>query len=408
VIKKTICSATEQRQSEMRSLAQQVDAMIVVGGKNSANTQRLAKISQECGTPTQLVETEKDINWAQIESCKILGVTAGASTPNWMIRSIVDRLHQLAESKQPSWLRLGKRLFDVLASCNVYVATGAAAVYYTACKMQGFVFHWWEALLIFLYFLSMYLWNSLTSFELTQHHGISRYQFYKKHKMALFILSVVSIIALLAISNMGNKNLFYLMLFATMVGSIYHFTIVPKPLRRFIRYSNLKDIPTSRDLFVALAWAVLLTFIPQAESLTFTLTTATVLCFLWIFFLAFIRSLIFDLRDIEGDRIMGRETLVTIVGEHRARQVILTLLKILLAVSFGYSVTTMLYTSYITTSGLCAILQFPVILYLYEFIKSSRKIDLRHSSLFNVLADGQFFLSALLSLFGTVLIEGLK
>jgi len=254
----------------------------------------------------------------------------------------------------------------------------------------------------------MYLWNSLTSIELTQHHGISRYQFYKRYKIALFVLSVVSIFALIGISNMVNKNLFYLMLFATAAGSIYHFTIVPKPLRRFVAYRNLKDIPTSRDLFVALAWAVLLTFIPQAESLTFILTPATILCFLWIFFLALIRSLIFDLRDIEGDRIMGRETLVTIVGEHRAQQFILTMLTILLAFSFGYSVTELIRTPGLSTAGLAAIVQFPVLLYLYEFIKSSSKIDIRHSSLFNVLADGQFFLSAMLSLFATVIIEGLR
>lgn len=58
VVKKTICSATEQRQDEIRRMAAEVQAIVVVGGKDSANTLRLASIARECGAKTQLVETE--------------------------------------------------------------------------------------------------------------------------------------------------------------------------------------------------------------------------------------------------------------------------------------------------------------------------------------------------------------
>ena len=81
VIKKTICSATDQRQNETRELAARVDAMLVVGGKNSANTKRLAHIAREvCPGPVQYVETESEIDWRAIEHCKTVGITGGAST----------------------------------------------------------------------------------------------------------------------------------------------------------------------------------------------------------------------------------------------------------------------------------------------------------------------------------------
>jgi 4-hydroxybenzoate polyprenyltransferase len=404
VVKKTICSATEQRQAEMRQLASMVDAIVVVGGRNSANTQRLATIAAECGAATQLVETEREINWPALQGCETVGVTAGASTPNWMITSVVDRLHYLAERSARSPVRLLHSLVDVVAHCNVFVASGAAALFYVSCKIQALPFRWTEAIIAFLYFLSMYLWNSLTSLRLTQHHGISRYQFYSEHKQLLFALSGVSIIAVLAMSFLVNRNIFYLMLFATVAGTIYHFSFVPKGLRRFVRYANLKDIPTSRDLFVALAWGVLLTFLPYAESLAFRLSIPVLICFLWVGFLAFIRSLIFDLRDIEGDRIMGRETLVTIVGENRARGIILTLIKGLLGAAVLYSVNVLLFRRELSTGDLAVIVQFPVLLYLYQFIKSNRSAGTRNSSLFNLLADGQFFLSALLVWLATLVV----
>jgi 4-hydroxy-3-methylbut-2-enyl diphosphate reductase len=69
--------------------------MVVVGGKESGNTRRLAKISKEAGVPTFHVETEKDLDLQEISRYSIIGVTAGASTPNWMILKVVDRLKRL-------------------------------------------------------------------------------------------------------------------------------------------------------------------------------------------------------------------------------------------------------------------------------------------------------------------------
>ncbi|NLE00350.1 MAG: 4-hydroxy-3-methylbut-2-enyl diphosphate reductase, partial [Fibrobacter sp.] len=320
IVKKTICSATDERQRETEELAKQVDALIVVGGKNSANTQRLAIIGIDCGKPTQHVETESEINWQKLSNCRTVGITAGASTPIWMIKRVTDYLQFMAQTQKRTLRNFLWHLFDIFANMNIFVAAGSVAMYYVSSFLQGLPFHLFGSSIAFLYFLSMYLWNSLASIETTQHHGISRYRFYSAHRKSLFSLSAAIVTAILIASFTYNESLFYLMFFTCVLGLGYHMPLVPKPLQKFFRYKTLKDIPTSRDLFVALAWATVLTFSPQCLNGTILFKPSSIITFCWIFLVAFFRSLIFDLRDIEGDRIMGRETLITIVGEKKARK----------------------------------------------------------------------------------------
>jgi len=395
-VKKTICSATDRRQEETRELAKRVDAMIVVGSKHSANTLRLARISAKYAPHTQHVETENEIDWEPLVGCKTVGITAGASTPHWMIRRVRDHINFLARKNRKGISNVFWQVINVMAHLNIFVACGAVALYYASCYMQGFPFTETGAVLAFLYILSMYLWNSLTSIDLTQHLGMSRYRFYNAHKRGLFVLVIFSVCFLLGISYVRSIELFYLMLIPTIAGTVYHFTIVPKSLRRYFTYSNLQDIPTSRDLFVALAWSVLITLIPHAILPRFALTPTTLLFFFWTFYLAYMRSLIFDLKDIEGDRIMGRETLVTVIGEIRVRKtmhVALWVAGIGLVCFSALSLTTD-YPWPDTHTG-TFLFQIPVIVYLWLFMQWNQKITSSHESLFNIFADGQFFIAGL-------------
>lgn len=88
----TICSSTTKRQEEVRELAKEVGAMVVVGGYNSANTTKLAQISREMGTKTFQIETEDELNTSDFKEISVIGVTAGASTPSWVIEKVVKRL----------------------------------------------------------------------------------------------------------------------------------------------------------------------------------------------------------------------------------------------------------------------------------------------------------------------------
>jgi len=393
IIKKTICSATDQRQKEVASLAKQVDALIVVGGKNSANTQRLAKIASESGTPTQQVESEQEIEWDKIAQCQTVGITAGASTPNWMIKRVTDYLHFMNQTKKRSVPNLIRHLLDILANLNLFVATGALCAYYASCYLQGFPFTVGGGTVAFLYFLTTYLWNSMASIESMQHHGLSRYRFYRSYRKQLMFFSGAVAVVVIVLSFFMKKELGYLMVFASIAGSAYHITLVPPRWRTVFRYKNLKDIPSSRDLFVALAWGTVLTFMPHVlfgYAPGIPIITAT---FCWIFILAFLRSLIFDLRDIEGDRIMGRETLITIVGEKRARKALQTLI-VTCFVGLLLFPAFMGVSTYRSQRTIQFLFQIPVLLYIFGFVKINPLIKQNRNALFNLLADGLFYLAA--------------
>lgn len=91
----TICDSTHKRQEEVREMCRAVEALIVVGGKNSANTKRLAEIAEGLGVPVFLVETAAELDQATLRRFARVGVTAGASTPTWIIEQVVDLLGSL-------------------------------------------------------------------------------------------------------------------------------------------------------------------------------------------------------------------------------------------------------------------------------------------------------------------------
>lgn len=88
----TICDATSVRQEEAVAIARQVELMLVVGGYNSANTRRLAELCREQGTTTHHLETAAEIDPAWFAGIDRVGLTAGASTPQFLIEEIITRL----------------------------------------------------------------------------------------------------------------------------------------------------------------------------------------------------------------------------------------------------------------------------------------------------------------------------
>lgn len=90
----TICNATEERQKEAKKLAGLVDTMVVIGGKKSSNTQKLYEISKNECTNTYFIQTLVDLDLTVIESARRVGITAGASTPNNIIKEVHDSMSE--------------------------------------------------------------------------------------------------------------------------------------------------------------------------------------------------------------------------------------------------------------------------------------------------------------------------
>ena len=92
--KNTICSATKIRQQAAKELAADVDCMVVIGGKHSSNTQKLVNICKE-HVPTFAIETKEELNVDKLKEFNTIGVTAGASTPDWIIEDVITFIESL-------------------------------------------------------------------------------------------------------------------------------------------------------------------------------------------------------------------------------------------------------------------------------------------------------------------------
>ncbi|MCC0658997.1 4-hydroxy-3-methylbut-2-enyl diphosphate reductase [Clostridioides sp. ZZV14-6154] len=94
VFNDTICSATKTRQEAAKELAREVDCMIVIGGKHSSNTQKLVKVCEDL-VPTFAIETKDELDVNMLKKYKNVGVTAGASTPDWIIEEVITFIENL-------------------------------------------------------------------------------------------------------------------------------------------------------------------------------------------------------------------------------------------------------------------------------------------------------------------------
>jgi len=101
VVRNTICDATVKRQTAARDIADEVDAMVVIGGKQSSNTRKLTDICRDRGVDTYHIETPKELRKGWFLGRRRIGVTAGASTPDWMIEEVIRAIGDFGFRRRP-------------------------------------------------------------------------------------------------------------------------------------------------------------------------------------------------------------------------------------------------------------------------------------------------------------------
>lgn len=337
----TICDSTERRQAEVQRLAESVDAVIVVGGHNSGNTRRLAEIARQTGKPTFHIESEAElmsIDTSALASARHIGITAGASTPNWIIKKVYRTLESLQVKRTPSWRRLLFGLQRVLLLTNIYVSLGAGCLTYACAKLQGFSRFFPYVLISMLYVQSMHILNHLTGNKSDRYNDPERAKFYRDHKVPLIVLALASGGAgLVTAYSLGIFPL-SLLLIMSLLGLSYNLKFVPK---RFsgIRYRRIRDIPGSKTILIAMAWGTVTAVLPPL-SMAGEAGWITGLVFLWTSGIVFVRTAFFDILDMQGDRIVGKDTFAILLGEKRSmlllkKMLIVLTISLILMSSFG-------------------------------------------------------------------------
>ncbi len=325
----TICDSTAKRQAEVHSMADSVDALIVVGGQNSGNTQRLAEIARQAGKPTYHIEAESELDLKALSSARYIGITAGASTPNWITKRIYRTLETLHFTKRQSWYRFIFTIQRAFLLTNIYVSIGAGCLCYACTKLLGITDYFPHVLISMLYVQSMHIFNNLTGTKADRYNDPDRASFYNKNKVLLALLAFIAGGAgLMTAYTIGLVP--FLILFAmSIMGLSYNLTLVPKRFAR-LRYRRIRDMPGSKTVLIAMAWGIVTSVLPSLSvSKSIPLSTALVLS--WSLSFVFVRSAFFDILDMQGDRIVGKETIPILLGEERA----LRLLKSILIINLG-------------------------------------------------------------------------
>jgi len=312
----TICDATHKRQDEVRSLCNMVGAMVVVGGKNSANTKRLAEIAEGIGCPVFLVETEDELDIDVLSRFESVGVTAGASTPTWMINRVVRILEAIPSRGEGEFNQSVNKFLWLLLATNIYVSFAGGFLTYTSEMLQGLVPDSNHFLISFFYLFAMHNLNRFTDRKKQKFNDPLRSLYYERYRWPLLIISALSLGFALTLVFQYGLRAFLLLAGMSILGILYSVKIIPKSLLPNIRVRGLKEIPGSRTFLVAVAWAFVTTLIPAWSSSNYPgMTTLAVLLFVLI--LVFVRNAFFDVMEVQGDRIVGKETLPVWIGEKK-------------------------------------------------------------------------------------------
>ena len=321
----TICPSTRDRQAEAERLARTVDAVIVVGGKNSGNTQRLAQISQTSGKPVFHVETSAELDLDTLARARHIGITAGASTPNWIIKKISRELEAAHYRSKGPLARSVFQFLRLLLLTNIYLAVGAGFLCYCASELRFAELSLPHIVIALLYVFSMHTLNRLTGIEEDRYNDPYRAAFYEKHMLVLAAMAITAGGAGLLVAFTLGLFPFLLLLVMSLLGLSYNIYLVPQGWSAF-KIRRIKDVPGSKTLLISAAWGVVACAFPAAASKTLNLSA--VLTAVWCTALVFVRSAFFDIIDMQGDRIAGKETIALRMGADRA----LRFLKILLAI----------------------------------------------------------------------------
>lgn len=310
----TICGSTERRQSEVRDLARSHDAVIVVGGKQSGNTKRLAQVAKETQTPATHIEDISEIDFKELAGARSIAITAGASTPNWIITDTCAQVARNLQHQKPLTGFLAQAR-DFLLKTNLFLALGAGSLTYACSVLQDLSQVLVHSAVAMLYVLSMQVLNNLFTIKSDTYNHPDRAAFYKRYKAFLAILAASSGLAgLYLVSTVGIAS-FCILLVMSLLGLAYNLKIIPKGFGKR-RIARIKDVPGSKTVLITMAWGIVTSILPAVANAGSPLPVAA--AFFYATGLVFARTAFFDILAIQGDRIAGKETLPILLGEKKS------------------------------------------------------------------------------------------
>ncbi len=384
VVARTICASTLRRQEELAEILKRAEALVVVGGANSANTARLTALARARLIPAYQVETAEELPLEELENYRAVGVTAGASTPNWLIQGVVERLKERAHEKSPAPVRQFFRLGRILVKINALVALGAASLSLFTMALIGAPLNVPALAFAFFATQSIYILNVFADQKALMINAPHRYSLYRRRRgMLLALASGEGVLALAVAASLGLPSVLLAgLVFAA--GSFYIFPLIPgRPHRR-----RFKDSAHLRELLPSLGWVAVTVLFPLVTAEKISSPGAVFLAVFFVLVISLVRSILFGLRDLQGDRLLGRGTIPVLLGRGRTKILIVALLGLLL-------IFTTLYLAATGWGGYPALAVYPVAAYILTYFFLFRRRIVFEGLFWEVLVDCQFLLGPL-------------
>lgn len=372
VVHETICPSTVTRQEELKKVAARVEAMVVVGGRNSANTVRLARLAASFGLDVFPVESADDLVGPRLEKYRSVGVVGGASTPEWVIQEVVNGLFARAGGRIA---RRFHRLLNFLAESGLYAGLGAGALTYAAAVALA---------------AGAGAASALAGFFLAVEY-ISARRFAEQHRPGSRSGRVLPAL----FSATAMTGVFFSLAAAGRPGWGAAFALLP-PAAVFIAFrwrpfaspsGSPRSLPAVREVVKASALAGVAAFVPTVSAAFPASPRLTGGIFALVFVMVFNRSTLLALPMVQKDRFLGWRTLPVVLGVKNAVIAALLLNTLVVAVILS------LGGLRIPSRGLwLAPAAYAYFLILQQLIRQKRIYPI---PLYQVLIDGQFVVAGL-------------
>lgn len=330
----TICESTHLRQEEVRRMAQKVDAVVVVGGKNSGNTRRLAEIAEGYGVPTYHVESEEELAPELFSKAGTVGVTAGASTPDWTIRRVAEKLYNMEGRDRRPLTRSIRNLLNFLSRSGILSSISALGLFLAAAVLAGGEVSPLLMLASAFFVFSQQTFHSLSEVERISFTSSIKGDFLKKRRALLSLSAVAASLTALILSLRIGMVPFIMVTSAFGLG-MGHYLRRPGSDGKTRKGAGTKGVRKTggREITLSLSWALALAAAPLAAGSSPLLSSLFAAAI--VFLVAFARVNLIALREIQADKMLGVRTISVRLGGQKGAALISGLIIALGALTAG-------------------------------------------------------------------------
>ncbi len=283
-----------------------------------------------------------------------------------------------------------KQILDAMIFSSVFLAFTGVGMAYISCALQGFPVIWETLVIMFLVTYAVYNIDRKADEEEDSINHSARYSFTSRYAKLLFISSIFAYLLAFVIAGFHGIHAIIVTSIPLVSGLLYSFAWLPKSFK----YRRLKEIPSVKNLVIAFAWAFTLALLPAIVSGS-SYDVTTVVAVAYFFLLVFINTVVFDMRDIEGDSLSGIDTIPVIMGAEKTRFMLIAM-----TIVFG---APMFFMGFFHLSIPAILVLIAGVIYTLIYVLLSDRIG-QNNAICDVVADGQFIvLGCVLLVFSTTL-----